>query len=96
MKTAKVENYVDKISLTGSKWSSLNAPGSEPPVSHSLLSESLFSFSLPLSGVIRNWTPQYEDCKGGKSCGQNKLNRLQKVQFECPRVRNPRVSFTFE
>ena len=49
-------DFFDKISFTGSKCSSLNAPGKETPVSHSLLSESLFSYSasLPLSGVIGN------------------------------------------
>ena len=38
-----------------------NAPSTETPapVSHPLLGESLFSHS-PLSGVIDNWTPQYE------------------------------------
>ena len=49
----------NKISLTGCKWSSLNAPRSETPVSHSFLESSLFQFSapapsfLPFSGVIR-------------------------------------------
>ena len=89
MKGKKMENLWDKISLTSCKWSSLNAPSTETPVSHSLLSESLFSFSVPLSGVIRNWTPQYEDCKVGKLFGQNQLTRLQMVQFECPRGRDP-------
>ena len=96
MKTAKLENCLDKISLTGCKWSSLNAPSTETSVSHSLLSESLFSFSAPLSGEIRNWTPQYKDQEGGKIWEQNQLNRLQMVQFECPRYQNPGVSFTFE
>ena len=32
----KVEIFGDKISLTDCKWSSLNAPGSETPVSHPL------------------------------------------------------------
>ena len=34
--------------------------------------------------------------KGGHFLGQNLFNRLQMVQFECPRVRNPLVSSTFE
>ena len=55
----------------------------------------LFQFSvpapsfLPLSGVIDNWTLQYECQKGGNFLEQNQLNRLLMVQFECPRVRNP-------
>ena len=35
--------------------------------------------------------------KGKKVLGQNKLQMLQMVQFECPRVRNPFESlFTYE
>ena len=33
--------------------------------------------------------------KGGTILGQNQLNRLQMVQFECPKDGNPCVSFTF-
>ena len=63
IKVRKVEHFWNKISSTGSKWSNSNAPGSETPVSHSLLEESLFPFQspapsfLPLSGVIRNGSP---------------------------------------
>ena len=41
-------------------------------------------FSLPLSRVIRIG-PQYRSVKVGKLGEQNWLNRLQMVQFECPR-----------
>ena len=44
---------------------------------------------LPLSGVIRNGSPQYEGEEGGHFLEQNHFNRLQMVQFEYPRVRNP-------
>ena len=87
--------FCDKICLTGCKWSNLNAPGTQIPVSYSLLVESLFSFSSPLSGIIRNWTPQYKDQDDGKCMDQNLLNRLQRAQFECPKYRNPCVSFIF-
>ena len=60
MKGKEVRIFWSKISSTGCKGSSLNDPGTETPVSHSLLEESLFSFPAPLSGVIDNWTPQYE------------------------------------
>ena len=50
---------------------------------------------LPISWVIRNWTSQYERQEGGKIREQNLLNRLQMVQFECPKYWNPCVSFTF-
>ena len=88
-------NFCDKNILTGCKWSSLNAPSTENPVSHSLLSESLFSFSASLSGVIRNWTPHNKDQEGGNILEQNQLKRQQMAQFECPKYRNPCVSFTF-
>ena len=96
-----MEIFWNKISLTGCKWAILNAPSTETPVSHSLLEESLFFISapaaslLPFSGVIRNWTPQYERSEGGNFLEQNQLSRRQMVQFGCPKVRNPCVSFTF-
>ena len=43
----KVEHFWSKISLTSYKRSSLNAPGSQTPVSHSHLVSSLFPFSSP-------------------------------------------------
>ena len=54
-----MEIILNKISLTGCKWSSLNAQGSETPVSHSFLENSILPFpapaasSPPLSAVIR-------------------------------------------
>ena len=52
MKGKKVKIFWNKISLTGCKWSSLKAPGSETPVSHSLLSESLFPIFSPCSFLL--------------------------------------------
>ena len=49
MKGKKVQYFCNKISLTGCKWSSLNAPGTETPVSHSVWVNSLFLFSAFLS-----------------------------------------------
>ena len=101
MKGRKVDNFWNKFRLTGCKWSNLNAPGTETPVSHPIFGDSLFPFSAPapsfppLSGVIRNWTSQYERQKGGKCLEQNQVIRLQLVQFECPRVTHPLKSSTF-
>ena len=39
----------------------------------------------------KKWEAHYKDAEVGKFFGQNKLNRLQMVQFECPRVRNTLV-----
>ena len=102
IKVSKVEHFWNKIILTGCKWSSLNTPRSETPVSHSLLEISLFPFSapapssLPLFGVIRNGLLWGAWQKGGNFLEQNHFYRLQIVQFECPNVRNPCVSSTFE
>ena len=52
-------------------------------------------FSFPLSGVIRDWTPQYKDQDDGKIVWQNQLKRLQRVRFECPEHRNRCVSSIF-
>ena len=73
MKVKKFENLWYKISSASCKQSSLNAPSTETPVSH------------PLSGVIDNWTPQYESQEVGKFMQQKQVNRLQMVQFECPK-----------
>ena len=52
-----------------------------------------FSFS-PLWGN-KKWAPQYKDEEIGKFLEQNQLNRLQVVQFECPKYINPLVSSLF-
>ena len=50
---------------------------------------------LPLSGVIRLGSYWELSKNVDKFLGQNQFIRLQMVQFECPKVRNPCVSFTF-
>ena len=37
MKVNKLGNFLNKMSLKGCKWSSMNVPGTETPLSHSLL-----------------------------------------------------------
>ena len=69
-----MEKFGNKINLSGCKWSNLNTLGTETPVSHSLLSDSLFPYFqpllppsvLPLFGVIRNWTSHFPSMKGRK------------------------------
>ena len=58
MKVKKLENLYDNIGLKGCKWSSLNTPGTENPLSHSILKldESPFPIISP-SGVIRIGLP---------------------------------------
>ena len=57
-----------------------------------------FQFTAPAASSLwgnKKREPQYKDLKSGKILEQNLLNRLQMVQFECPKDRNPCVSFTF-
>ena len=49
MKVKKLENLENKIGLTGCKWSSLNAIGTETPLSCSGWENSIFPFSVFLS-----------------------------------------------
>ena len=58
-------------------------------------SETKFNGLQMVSRVIRNGTPQYKNQDDGTFVGQNQLNRLQMVQFECPKDRNPCVSSIF-
>ena len=54
MKVKKLENLWDKFSLTGCKWSSLNPPSTETPMTHPFWGESLF-LHFPLS-----WDSSYK------------------------------------
>ena len=42
------------------------------------------------------WAPQYKDAEVGKFREQNWPNRLQKVQFECPRVKKSLVTYAYK
>ena len=46
MKVKKLEFYGNKSGLKGCKWSSLNAPGTENPLSHSVLGLEEFPFLI--------------------------------------------------
>ena len=50
MKVKKMETFQDKNGLMGCKWSSLNAPSTENPLSHSLLE--LGDFPFPIIGPL--------------------------------------------
>ena len=57
-----------------------------------------FQFPAPADSSLwgnKKREPQYKDQEGGNLLEQNQLNRLQMVQFECPKYRNPCISFTF-
>ena len=46
MKTKKLQSFQDKMGLKGSKWSSLDAPGTQSPLSHSILKLDEFHFTI--------------------------------------------------
>ena len=50
MKVEKLEKFFNKMGLMGCKWSSLNAPGTETPLSHSVLE--LGEFPSPIIGPL--------------------------------------------
>ena len=45
MKVQQMENYKNKMGLKGCKWSSLNAPGTETPLSYPYWKLEEFPFS---------------------------------------------------
>ena len=62
MKVEKIENFHNKRGLMGCKWSSMNAPGTENPLSHPLWGwmNSLFPINKnwPLSVKVDNFLEQ--------------------------------------
>ena len=56
IKVKQIEIFQNKMSLKGCKWSSLNAPGTQIPLSHSFLELGEFPF-LSIS-------PLWDQCKG--------------------------------
>ena len=61
MKVKELENFMNKRGLMGCNWPILNAPGTETPLSHSVLKLEEFPFSiwgnkeLAIGCVIRLW-----------------------------------------
>ena len=54
MKVKTLENFQNKIGLKGCKWSSLNAPGTQTPLSHPYLKVEEFPF-LKGQGRASEW-----------------------------------------
>ena len=81
-----IENCQDKMGLNGWKWSSLNAPGTHTPLSHSILELDSSLFSLLAHWANKNWPPsmkvqQIENC-------QNKIGLIG-WKCECPGHSHP-------
>ena len=84
IKMKQIENYKNKMGLKGCKWSSLNAPGTQTCVSHSVLELDFLLFSLLALWGNKKWPPsikmkQIENCQnkmGWKGCKWSSLNAL--------------------
>ena len=85
MKVQQMENFKNIMGLKGyKKWSSLNAPGTEIPLSHSVLELDFSLFSLLALWGNKNWPPsikvkQIENCQnktGLKGCKWSTLKAL--------------------
>ena len=74
MKAKNVENFQNKSSLKGCKWSRMNGPGTENPLSHSIFE--LGDFPLLALWGNKNWPPSikvkkleiYRKVRGAKGC----------------------------
>ena len=93
MKVRKFEIVQNKMGLKGCTWSSLNAPGTGSPPSHSVFEWENSPFSqLALCGN-KKWPPsinmkQIENCR-------NKMGlKGANGPLQCPRHLNPSVSFS--
>ena len=90
MKVKKLKFYGNKSGLKGCKWSSLNAPGTENTLYHSLLRLEEFPF-FPLLVLWgnKNWPPSmkvkklenFQKVRGAKSCKWS--------SFDAPGTQNP-------
>ena len=82
IKVIQIENCHNKMGLKGCKWSSLNAPGTQSPLSHSVLELEISLFSVLALWGNKNWPPsmkvkEIENCQnkmGLKGCKWSTLN----------------------
>ena len=83
-----MEKFRNKIILTSSKWSSLNAPSTETPVSHSIWKNSIFLFS-PLWGYKDRgrrpnfWTKLYLRGSGKNSMDLPNDKQVRERDADC-------------
>ena len=87
MKVKKLENFGNKSGLKGCKWSSLNAPGTENPLSHSLLElgESPFRILIAPNGEIIFFQvlqfPRIPDMKSPHPTNRNHFSNSDLMDF---------------
>ena len=94
IKVKQIEIFLNKMSLKGCKRSSLNAPGTLTPLSHSLLGFGDFPFSALAIWGNKNWPPSLKVKQMGLN-GPNGPKGMQILQFKYPRHPNPPVSFFY-
>ena len=92
MKVKKLKIFWNKMGSMGCKGSSLNTPGTENSLCHSILK--LDESPFPIWGN-KNWPPSIKFKKLKTFWNKNGLNGLQMVQFECPRHWKLSASSTF-
>ena len=82
IKMRDIKIFHNKMGLKGCKWPSLNAPGTQTPLSHSFLEFEISIFSLLALWGNKNWPPrikmkQIENCQNKmslKGCKSSSLN----------------------
>ena len=82
MKVNKLKIFKNKRGLMGCKWSSLNAPGTENPFSHSILKLDESPFPLLALWGNKNWPPSikmeklenFQSKTGLRGCEWSRLN----------------------
>ena len=89
MKVKKLDNSQNKSGSTGCKWSSLNAPGTENPLSHPLLGLGEFQFLLLALWGIKNWPPSMKVKKLENFQNQRGLKGCKWPSLNAPGTENP-------
>ena len=89
MKVKKLENFKNKRGLKGCKWSSLDVPGTENPLSHSLLRLEEFSFPLLALRGNKNWPPSMKVKKMEISLNKRGLKGCKWSSLNAPGTENP-------
>ena len=84
MKVKKLEIFQNKRGLKGCKWSSLNAPGTENPLSHSLLG--LEEYPFPISRFMVRTPKETKDKR--RFAARNAVGIITAGKRFCVKVRN--------
>ena len=89
MKVQQIGNCQNKMGLKGCKWSSLNAPGTQTPLSHSVLEMDFSLFSLAALWGNRNWPPSMKVRQIENELNKIGLNWCKRSSLNAPGTENP-------